>query len=234
MDDEGMIAKEILRAHYAKLAESIIAPDRLGKELYQEGLISEHSLTEIETEERSVMKKNTTLLRCIRVCVTYEPTKLRKFAVLLKKYRETSSTGQAILDDYRQRCNGGSSPEVVHNDLKEATCTSASADIMNRMLGINDLDLVDKTLNDFNEWERLGISLGIKKSTLDRIRIDRRYVAQCRLEMISCWLKGNADDFTNDGTHVHQSFQTLIDNLLEINDKQTAEEVQRYLHHHFH
>lgn len=97
---KGDDAKEILREHYATLAHSIIAPVQLGQELFQKKVISEHSLREIETEGSSLDKKNTSLLRSVRVAIGQNHVRLGILAKLVMKYEETSSVGEELLRKY--------------------------------------------------------------------------------------------------------------------------------------
>ena len=79
-------------------------------------------------------------------------------------------------------------------------------------------------MNDFNNWEELGLHLRIKKTTLDRIRSDRRDIKPCRREMLSCWLRGDSDDLV--GEPSVPTFDKLIQTLIEMDDKETAESIK--------
>ena len=52
-------------------------------------------------------------------------------------------------------------------------------------------DLVDvfEKLEDLNEWKKLGLKLGLKYPTLEKIERDRQRVDDCKMEMLACWLK---------------------------------------------
>ena len=39
------------------------------------------------------------------------------------------------------------------------------------------------------KWKALGLQLGLKKPTLEGIEADKRDVADCKMEMLSKWLK---------------------------------------------
>ena len=50
-------------------------------------------------------------------------------------------------------------------------------------------DLTNEVASVMN-WYRLGLNLGMMKSQLDVIEIDHtRNIDQCKIEMLSCWLK---------------------------------------------
>ena len=53
----------------------------------------------------------------------------------------------------------------------------------------NDLLLVLKAILSVNEWDDLGLELGLKKSALDEIHQNKSgIVKDCRKEMVSQWL----------------------------------------------
>uniref|UniRef100_A0A1X7TPX7 Death domain-containing protein n=2 Tax=Amphimedon queenslandica TaxID=400682 RepID=A0A1X7TPX7_AMPQE len=76
--------------------------------------------------------------------------------------------------------------QVVENGLME---DSLSEEIFQKTLEIDDLDDVFEKLDDLNEWKKLGLKLGLKYPTLERIEKDKRVIDDCKMEMLACWLK---------------------------------------------
>ena len=44
-----------------------------------------------------------------------------------------------------------------------------------------------------SRWKELGLALGLRKPTLDRICEDHREVSKCTMEMLSSWLQWKDD-----------------------------------------
>lgn len=97
---DGEIAKDILRDHYSTLADCISAPVKLGQELFQKRVISDTSLRDIETEGWSISKKNTSLLRSVRVAIGQDHIRLGILAQILTNHEETSTVGKTLLQKY--------------------------------------------------------------------------------------------------------------------------------------
>lgn len=106
--DPGYEAKEILRDYYARLASCIRDPVQLSKELFQERVISEQTLREIEPDDGQDYsgRKNTMLLRSMRAAITQDHVSLWKFAYLLTRYEETKEIGTKLLNGYGMLING--------------------------------------------------------------------------------------------------------------------------------
>ena len=63
--------------------------------------------------------------------------------------------------------------------------------------GIKDLDKVLSVLKDNrfpdNQWDKLGLKLGITKPELDTIKEDKQDSKDCLKECLSCWLQQDYD-----------------------------------------
>ena len=56
--------------------------------------------------------------------------------------------------------------------------------------GIDDLAEIKITLQDFNDWQSLGLQLGLLYHTLKRIEEEQRGVIdKCKTEMLAAWLQ---------------------------------------------
>ena len=56
--------------------------------------------------------------------------------------------------------------------------------------GVADLATVKATLKDLNNWQSLGLELGLLYSTLKRIEEEQhRVVDKCKTEMLAAWLQ---------------------------------------------
>ena len=56
--------------------------------------------------------------------------------------------------------------------------------------GIDKMVEVKDTLNRVNDWQSLGLQLGLLYPTLEKIETDNRgIVEQCKTKMIAAWLK---------------------------------------------
>lgn len=90
-------------------------------------------------------------------------------------------------------------------------------------IGTDDLIFLCKLLKHFNDWSNLGLNLGIKKTTLDRIQLENPDIKSRRHEMLFCWLQGQSDDIAQ---KITPSLANLIDILKEIDDIETAEQIK--------
>ena len=56
--------------------------------------------------------------------------------------------------------------------------------------GIDELVVVKNALKRVNDWQSLGLQLGLLYSTLEQIEIDNNgKVEQCKTKMLAAWLK---------------------------------------------
>ena len=103
----GDEAKEILRDHYAELADNISAPIQLAQELFQKRVISQVGLGEVATSEWSIDKRNTALMRNARIAIGQNHKLLKVFAESLISREEAtcSSIGRKILQKYSESNN---------------------------------------------------------------------------------------------------------------------------------
>lgn len=91
----------------------------------------------------------------------------------------------------------------------------------------DDLATLERLLKDFNDWKRLGLFLGIKKTSLDRIAKDKQAdTVDCRCEMLFYWLRGSKDDMAS---NVECTFDALIKALQEIGNQETIDEIESFL-----
>ena len=56
--------------------------------------------------------------------------------------------------------------------------------------GIDDLFKVKMTLKNLNDWQSLGLALGLLYHTLERIEEEQRgAIEKCKIKMIAAWLE---------------------------------------------
>ena len=66
--------------------------------------------------------------------------------------------------------------------------------LLYQFAGIDDLKVVMEMLVDItSKWQELGLALGLKKPTLDKIHEEHRDLNKCKMEMLSCWLQWRDD-----------------------------------------
>ena len=106
---------------------------------------------------------------------------------------------------------------TVHAHL----CLSLSS-----FLVIDDLAILMKLLKDINDWEILGLHLGIKKTSLDRIGKDKQDTKTRCCETIFYWLKHSRDDIAQEVT---PTFSSLIAILKDLGHEETVESIECYL-----
>ena len=53
---------------------------------------------------------------------------------------------------------------------------------------IDDLQDILELLVDVSRWLPLGLALGLKKPTLDKIEQDKKDIENCKIEMLTQWL----------------------------------------------
>ena len=91
--------------------------------------------------------------------------------------------------------------------------------------GIDDLDEVLTVLEPVSEkWEELGLALGLKKPTLDKIHADHHgNISKCKLHMLSYWLQWRDD------CEATCNWQSLAGALKKptVNHKPIAESIQK-------
>jgi hypothetical protein len=79
-------------------------------------------------------------------------------------------------------------------DPDDSKCTLQTATTKSTCLGIGDLNEVLTMLDPVSKrWMELGLALGFKKTTLDKIHADHCSVSECKLQMLSLWLQWTDD-----------------------------------------
>ena len=88
--------------------------------------------------------------------------------------------------------------------------------------GIDDLCEVKKFLKNFNDWQSLGLELGILYSTLERIEQEQRGVIdKCKMKMLAAWLQ-QQDNVSQAGVPSWSVLQTA---LREIEENELADTI---------
>ena len=88
--------------------------------------------------------------------------------------------------------------------------------------GIDDLNDVLTHLSDtFNQWQLLGLKLGISYTRLDNIETEQRGMVQsCLMKMLAAWLK-RMDKAVN------PTWKKLIESLKEMGENGLADKIER-------
>ena len=88
--------------------------------------------------------------------------------------------------------------------------------------GIDDLVKVKKVLKNVNDWQSLGLELGLLYPTLKRIDGEQRGVIEkCKMEMLAAWLQ-QQDNVTRNGV---PSWLTLKKALVDIGENELADTI---------
>ena len=88
--------------------------------------------------------------------------------------------------------------------------------------GIDDLDDVMSLLRDLNDWQSLGLKLGLLHTTLKRIEEEQqRVISKCKTEMLATWLQ-QQDNVAKKGV---PSWSTLKTALMNIDKKALADSI---------
>ena len=88
--------------------------------------------------------------------------------------------------------------------------------------GIKDLREVKNVLENFNDWESLGLELGLLYPTLERIEMnDGSNVTKCMTKMIAAWLN-KQDNVSEIGD---PSWSVLKRALIKIKENTIAEQI---------
>ena len=95
-------ASDILRCHYATLSQSLHDPVGVGRLLHFEDsiIISDQTLTNLESTGQSESERRIVLLRAVRYAVHTKYNKLEVFASVLLKFSINVPLANAILKDY--------------------------------------------------------------------------------------------------------------------------------------
>ena len=88
--------------------------------------------------------------------------------------------------------------------------------------GIDDLADVKRLLKNFNDWQSLGLELGLLYTTLKRIEEEQqRVISKCKTEMLATWLQ-QQDNVAKKGV---PSWSTLKMALMDIDEKKLADSI---------
>ena len=79
-----------------------------------------------------------------------------------------------------------------------------------------------EAVHDLTDWKRLGLQLGLRHSTLTKIRSDQRdQTDDCKMEMLAMWLK-QEDNVTQKGV---PSWSVLVDALRRMGENKRADKI---------
>ena len=88
--------------------------------------------------------------------------------------------------------------------------------------GIDDLFKVKMTLKNLNDWQSLGLALGLLYSTIKKIDEDKRgKTDKCLMEMIAAWLQ-RQDNVCKNGD---PSWVVLRTALVNIDENELADKI---------
>ena len=88
--------------------------------------------------------------------------------------------------------------------------------------GIDDLCKVKRFLKDVNDWQSLGLELGLRYPTLKRIKKEQREdINDCMMEMLAAWLQ-QQDNVSQAGPPSWSVLQTA---LREIEENELADRI---------
>ena len=68
-------------------------------------------------------------------------------------------------------------------------CSLTHCNSMIPFIDIDDLADVMDLLCDLVKWKQLGLQLGLRNPTLDKIEVDKTGVDNQSMEMLACWLR---------------------------------------------
>ena len=88
--------------------------------------------------------------------------------------------------------------------------------------GIADLVKVNRCLKNVNNWQYLGLELGLLYPTLERIDEEQRgVIEECKMKMLAAWLQ-QQDSVTDNGV---PSWLTLKTALVNIGENELADTI---------
>ena len=87
-------------------------------------------------------------------------------------------------------------------------------------LDISDLDDVLESVDEVVDWMKLGLKLGVKYSTLEKIEDEQRGCDRSKRKMMAAWLRGDSDK-------QQQTWSTLMDALKRMDRLDLAENIQQ-------
>ena len=100
---------------------------------------------------------------------------------------------------------------TVHTHTQVVQCDSGTP----LYTGIDDLVMVKRFLKYFNDWQSLGLELGLLYPTLERIEEEQRGdVNKCTMKMLAAWLQ-RQDNVSQVGVPSWSVLQTGLRNIGE-------------------
>ena len=80
-------------------------------------------------------------------------------------------------------------------------------------------------LRDYNNWKELGLLLGLKWSTLERIEFQKyQRINECKMDMLASWLKQQDNVSSKNGP----TYQQLIESLSKLGENSLVCEIERH------
>ena len=93
---------EVLRQFFNDIQEAMVYPVRVVAKLYQEGVVSEDLVNEVEVS-KPCSEKNAAIMRAVRAAVGTDPEKLWVFIAVLEEFTESGPLGRKMRDELRSR-----------------------------------------------------------------------------------------------------------------------------------
>ena len=82
--------------------------------------------------------------------------------------------------------------------------------------GIDDLFEVKMKIKNLNDWQSLGLALGLLYPTLERIEEEQRgAIEKCKTKMIAAWLQ-RQDNVSKNGVPSWAVLRTALEKISEI------------------
>ena len=102
MSDSGDLAIEnVLRPNYDKIYQLLINPLDVSRQLYAEGVLGENVLDELSTESKSLSSQKDCFFKHLRGVIRGGGHgKLKSFARVLLKYKNTVDVAERLLKEY--------------------------------------------------------------------------------------------------------------------------------------
>ena len=110
------------------------------------------------------------------------------------------------------------------NTLSESLCVCKLLSIIIKHAGIDDMFDVKTALKNLNNWQCLGLALGVLYPTLERIEVEQcRDIEKSKTKMIAVWLK-QQDGVVKKGV---PSWEVLQNALKLIDENDLADSIKR-------
>ena len=86
----------VLKDFYKSIHDVIAHPRDVALLLFQEGVVSEEVLGEVNVETRSLSEKNTAIMRAVSAAVKGDPKKLLILIAVLKRFAESTPVAKQM------------------------------------------------------------------------------------------------------------------------------------------